>query len=582
MSIFYVLCLCNSINDAIIPLLEQCGFGYVVRLRKCMLDAHLITAMVLRWRPDMHTFQLPSGECTITLQDVNMLLDLQISGQAVSGRNDSVWEQFPRLLGVNPPERKHGYSIRTAWLKEQLSSMPPNPNEEQAMQQLRMYLLYFFGKFLVPDKSGDRIHTMYLPLLEDIPTIRSYSWGSACLASLYRGLCDATTPSKRGNSVSGCVLLLQAWARSRIIMFQRERVIAPPFDRPLALKWVAIGTRYQGDPAHNLVAANIMLDHIEPSGFIWTPYDISQTLYPVDVECWSATTYLINFGIVEYHQTDRVRLQFGLNHVARDDAQIMEHYHEIDMRKNVHDWAAKFHAEIQHWNHRNIRALHRDLADVVPLMHSNEYLHQYTRDYMPYVSDNYYLNDPRPRPDMPPQYANSPHSYTQQQQQYTNIPYTQQQQQETCIPDPPPFTQQQQPFTQHTMSFTESDFMTPQQLTRNFFGYDRADFESPGTRQFNENYSNYFPPGEFTQPQQTQQVSQDLPWTELSGNYLNSTWTQAQGSTSAFGQPAPRNEGINFLGVPDNNPNEDDGDVEIFGVGLRARTRPPCGTGGCL
>ncbi|CAJ2654756.1 unnamed protein product [Trifolium pratense] len=329
-------------NDAIIPLLEQCGFGYVVRLRKCMLDAHLITVMVLRWRPDMHTFQLPSGECTITLQDVNMLLDLQISGQAVSGRNDSVWEQFPRLLGVNPPERKHGYSIRKAWLKEQLSSMPPNPNEEQAMQQLRI-------------------------------------------------------------------------------------------------------------------------------------------------------------------------------------------------------------------------------------------------DYMPYVSDNYYLNDPRPRPDMPPQYVNSPHSYTQQQQQYTNIPYTQQQQQqETCIPDPPPFTQQQQPFTQHTMPFTESDFMTPQQLTRNFFGYDRADFESPGTRQFNESYSNYFPPGEFTQPQQTQQVSQDLAWTELSRNYLNSTWTQGQGSTSAFGQPAPRNEGINFLGVPDNNPNEDDGDVVIFGVGLRARTRPPCGTGGCL
>ncbi|PNX67582.1 hypothetical protein L195_g055705, partial [Trifolium pratense] len=34
-------------NDAIIPLLEQCGFGYVVRLRKCMLDAHLITAMLV-------------------------------------------------------------------------------------------------------------------------------------------------------------------------------------------------------------------------------------------------------------------------------------------------------------------------------------------------------------------------------------------------------------------------------------------------------------------------------------------------------------------------------------------------------
>jgi hypothetical protein len=31
---------------------------------------------------------------------------------------------------------------------------------------------------------------MYLPLLEDIETIKSYIWGSACLTSFYRAMCD--------------------------------------------------------------------------------------------------------------------------------------------------------------------------------------------------------------------------------------------------------------------------------------------------------------------------------------------------------------------------------------------------------
>ncbi|PNX70831.1 serine/threonine-protein phosphatase, partial [Trifolium pratense] len=128
--------------------------------------------MLIRWRPEMHTFHLPSGECTITLQDVNMLLDLQISGQAVTGRNVSIWEEFPRLLGVAAPDNSHGFCVKTSWLQQHLRAMPPNPTQEQIMQNLRMYLLYFLGKFLIPDKSGDRIHTMYLPLLEDIPTIR--------------------------------------------------------------------------------------------------------------------------------------------------------------------------------------------------------------------------------------------------------------------------------------------------------------------------------------------------------------------------------------------------------------------------
>lgn len=116
--------------------------------------------------------------------------------------------------------------------------MQDNPTHEQLMQQLRAYLLYFFGKFLFPNTSGDRVHTMYLPVLEDIETIRSYSWGSACLASLYRELCDVTTSKKKHPTISVCAILLQTWAHCRIIPIQRERISGPPHNRSLALTYV--------------------------------------------------------------------------------------------------------------------------------------------------------------------------------------------------------------------------------------------------------------------------------------------------------------------------------------------------------
>ncbi|CAO2141318.1 unnamed protein product [Urochloa humidicola] len=50
-----------------------------------MMDSAALTAMVDRWRPETHTFHLPAGEMTVTLQDVAMILGLRIDGRAVTG-----------------------------------------------------------------------------------------------------------------------------------------------------------------------------------------------------------------------------------------------------------------------------------------------------------------------------------------------------------------------------------------------------------------------------------------------------------------------------------------------------------------
>ncbi|MFQ6654519.1 hypothetical protein Gotur_025471, partial [Gossypium turneri] len=45
----------------------------------------LVFALVKRWRPETHTFHLPCGECTVTLEDVALQLGLPIDGNAVTG-----------------------------------------------------------------------------------------------------------------------------------------------------------------------------------------------------------------------------------------------------------------------------------------------------------------------------------------------------------------------------------------------------------------------------------------------------------------------------------------------------------------
>ena len=70
----------------------------------------------------------------------------------------------------------------------------------------RAYIMYMIGDTLIPNKSGNRVHIMYLNLLRDLNNIKKYSWGSACLANLYKELCRAL--SEVGKVMGGCLILL--------------------------------------------------------------------------------------------------------------------------------------------------------------------------------------------------------------------------------------------------------------------------------------------------------------------------------------------------------------------------------------
>nr|KYP35040.1 hypothetical protein KK1_043942 [Cajanus cajan] len=60
----------------------------------------------------------------------------------------------------------------------------------------------------MPDKIGHKVHLMYLSLLTNLRTTRRYSWGSTCLAMLYRKMCRATEVGSK--TMSGYASLLMS------------------------------------------------------------------------------------------------------------------------------------------------------------------------------------------------------------------------------------------------------------------------------------------------------------------------------------------------------------------------------------
>ncbi|KAH7856797.1 hypothetical protein Vadar_005686 [Vaccinium darrowii] len=118
---------------------------------------------------------MPTGETTITLQDVSIQLGLRVDGRPITGRMDYNWpEECDRLHGVKPTE--------------------------------------------------------------DLDQAGQYSWRSGALGWLYRDLCRATVPT--AHDIGGCLILLQVWAWDRFPYIAPLRCNKLPVQSgPLITRW---------------------------------------------------------------------------------------------------------------------------------------------------------------------------------------------------------------------------------------------------------------------------------------------------------------------------------------------------------
>ncbi|KAH1253998.1 Serine/threonine-protein phosphatase 7 long form [Glycine max] len=176
----------EEIPEEIIPLLRQSGFYWIMKMRYLKINAALISALIERWKPETHTFHMRCGECTITLQDVFVLLGLCVDGSPLIDPINLDWDDLCKeLLGVRPQEGElQGTTIKLSWLAHHF---PQLNNHDGNLQQLerftRAWILRFIGGVLFVDKSSSKI---------SLRECNTYAWGPAVLGYLYREMCSAT------------------------------------------------------------------------------------------------------------------------------------------------------------------------------------------------------------------------------------------------------------------------------------------------------------------------------------------------------------------------------------------------------
>ncbi|KAK4479211.1 hypothetical protein RD792_014722 [Penstemon davidsonii] len=314
----------GKVDARVLPYVINAGFYGVYRIGFIKHDWPLITALVERWREETHTFHLPTGEATVTLQDVGVLLGLPIDGNAVTSsdtecRTKEQWQALCfELLGAIPPSNQIvGVHLKIKWLMDTYKKpLPEDATDEMIHHRARALILSFIGGVVVPNLSGNKVNMKYLLLLRDVYTIGNYSWGSAALSYLYHELCRATRPMI--SQIGGCLTLLQIWAWERIKCLRPninnvlQNVDGIP--EPMGYRWR--GTKLlEHVPTHVLRVYRDQLDLLKDDQFLWQPYPQIDGL-PLScvqgIEIWRSRIPLICFERVEWHFPDRVLRQFGM------------------------------------------------------------------------------------------------------------------------------------------------------------------------------------------------------------------------------------------------------------------------------
>jgi len=193
----------HPFHARVVARLQATGFYTIFELGRMQLDWSLITALVERWRPETHTFHLPTGEATITLEDVQVLYGLRVDGRAValpqyirSMTRAQFLDMMGHFTGYRPQGDAGGSRVALSAIRDHMAFLHPDITGETEDLHIERYtrlaLLLLFGCVLFPNTSGSKVSMRFLHHLQELDGLPQYSWGAAVLAYLYRSMCRAS------------------------------------------------------------------------------------------------------------------------------------------------------------------------------------------------------------------------------------------------------------------------------------------------------------------------------------------------------------------------------------------------------
>ncbi|XP_052876211.1 protein MAIN-LIKE 2-like [Gossypium arboreum] len=201
-------CYIRNMSGPPSPLIEnylrEVGFWHMAKIGwGCKLDPKLIRALARRPAQNVR------GECTITLEDVQLQLGLPVDGYAVTGSVQFAdWGAVCyELLGAISYNINRG-QIEMGWLQDTFLEPDNDSTELERIRYAWAYILEMIGGYLMSDLSQNRLHPRWLLKLVDFRAAGELSWGSIVLTTLYREMCGATRLKK--SKIGGCLSLLQS------------------------------------------------------------------------------------------------------------------------------------------------------------------------------------------------------------------------------------------------------------------------------------------------------------------------------------------------------------------------------------
>ncbi|XP_060210835.1 serine/threonine-protein phosphatase 7 long form homolog [Lycium barbarum] len=176
----------HPLHNRILNYLERYGFRGVLAVGDVQYDEGIITALIERWRPETHAFHMRTSECTIKLQDVEVLYGIPVDGHPLVQSNvrkitKSRWRELMYELTSWLPEEeaiKGSSLLIITKLSNHLETLiasndiiDEHTDESVVQKRVRVYLIWLIGGPIFPDNTGSLLSLRFLLDIIDLDAI---------------------------------------------------------------------------------------------------------------------------------------------------------------------------------------------------------------------------------------------------------------------------------------------------------------------------------------------------------------------------------------------------------------------------